>query len=216
MALFRPYNRDEAKADGPQKASDLVGKPGATKAPRPSTSEPTPAVSEPAPQPQAGPAKKDRPTPKRSQAQAERMQRLHPTLTPKEEKRLARRNQRLAEAKRMEAFESRPERVLMRNFIDNSWHVGEFLMPVMILLLAGVFLTQLLPQLTYPIMALMYGVLIIVVIDCIVTWFRFKKVLRERIPGASTRGLLLPALNRLIQIRRFRVPAPVIRRGEGY
>jgi hypothetical protein len=41
-------------------------------------------------------------------------------------------------------------------------------------------------------------------------------VLAERLPGAPTRGLMMYGINRAIQIRRFRMPAPRIKRGGSY
>jgi hypothetical protein len=35
-------------------------------------------------------------------------------------------------------------------------------------------------------------------------------------PGTPTKGLLMYGMNRCIQIRRFRMPTPRIKRGEAY
>ena len=45
-------------------------------------------------------------------------------------------------------------------------------------------------------------------------WRGFKKVLAERLPKAPPKGLLMYGMNRMIQIRRFRMPPPRIKRGE--
>jgi hypothetical protein len=47
-------------------------------------------------------------------------------------------------------------------------------------------------------------------------WRGFKKLLAVRVPKASTRGLLMYGVNRAIQIRRFRMPAPRVKRGESF
>jgi hypothetical protein len=56
----------------------------------------------------------------------------------------------------------------------------------------------------------------LVVVDA--AWLRFKltKLVRERLPGESTRGLTMYAVFRALQIRRFRVPPPRIRPGDKY
>ena len=47
-------------------------------------------------------------------------------------------------------------------------------------------------------------------------WRGFKKVLAARLPKVSPKGLLMYGMNRCIQIRRFRMPPPRIKRGETY
>ena len=58
--------------------------------------------------------------------------------------------------------------------------------------------------------------ILLVVVDA--AWLRFKltKLVRERLPGESTRGLTMYAVFRALQIRRFRVPPPRIRPGDQY
>lgn len=225
MALFRPYQRN-ASTESSAKASDLVGKPGSASAAEPTTvvedrTEPTGIAVDgrlETPQERAArqPAKKDRPTPSRRQAEAARMERLHPTLTKKEQKAAAAASRREQRMRVMDATEGKPERVLLRNYIDSSWHIGEFTMPGMILLMAMVFGAQYFPALIPWLSAAMYAFLILILLDVVVTWQRFKRVLAKRLPGASTKGLMLYAMNRVIQIRRFRTPPPAIKRGDAY
>jgi hypothetical protein len=47
-------------------------------------------------------------------------------------------------------------------------------------------------------------------------WRGYKRVLAERLPNSSTKGLLMYGVNRCIQIRRFRMPPPRIKRGEAF
>ena len=47
-----------------------------------------------------------------------------------------------------------------------------------------------------------------------IMWRGFKKLLAERYPDASTRGLLVYMFNRSLMIRRFRQPAARINRGD--
>jgi hypothetical protein len=47
-------------------------------------------------------------------------------------------------------------------------------------------------------------------------WRGFKQVLAKRLPNAPTRGLLMYGMNRSIQIRRFRMPPPRIKRGDAF
>jgi hypothetical protein len=47
-------------------------------------------------------------------------------------------------------------------------------------------------------------------------WRGFKRVLAERLPNGSTKGLLLYGITRATQIRRFRMPPPRVKRGEKF
>src|SRR5690606_3025212 len=69
---------------------------------------------------------------------------------------------------------------------------------------------------TYVTTVLMYVFLLVAIVDVALMWRGFKKVLAQRMPGTPTRGLLMYGMNRAIQIRRFRIPPPRVKRGEGY
>ena len=58
------------------------------------------------------------------------------------------------------------------------------------------------------------GRLIIAGIQLWFMWRSYKKLLAERVPNASKRGLLMYMINRAMMIRRFRRPAPRNNRGD--
>ena len=60
----------------------------------------------------------------------------------------------------------------------------------------------------------MYVFILAVLVDGFFMWRGFKKVLAARMPDAPTRGLLMYGMNRCIQIRRFRMPPPRVKRGD--
>jgi hypothetical protein len=62
----------------------------------------------------------------------------------------------------------------------------------------------------------MYVFILGVFVDGYLMWRGFKKVLAARLPKSSPKGLLLYGMTRSTQIRRFRSPAPRIKRGEAY
>nr|WP_239579894.1 DUF3043 domain-containing protein [Microlunatus panaciterrae] len=164
----------------------------------------------------AGRAKKDRPTPTRKEAEALRRQRLHRQLTKKEARA---ENARAARTDRMRAMQARdatPEKALMRDYVDSRFNIGEFLLPSLVVILALTFLNSVLPALTFISTILMYLFILLVMFDGFLMWRGFKKVLAERQPRAQTKGLLFYGMNRAIQIRRFRVPPPRIKRGESF
>lgn len=160
--------------------------------------------------------KKDRPTPSRKEAEALRRQRVTRQLTPREARREASAKNRAERMKALNAREAQPEKALMRDFVDARFSIGEFLLPSLVLILALSFLNSVWPGITLFATVLMYVYIISVLVDGYLMWRRFKKVLAERLPKASPKGLLMYGMNRMIQIRRFRMPAPRLKRGDPY
>lgn len=174
--------------------------------------KPDPTASTPA----GGPAKKDRPTPTRREAELARRQRLGRNLNSKEARREAARRARAERVRLMNEREATPEKLLLRDYIDSRFNIGEFVLPALVVILALTFLNTVFPFVTYITTVLMYVFLLVAVIDVFLMWRGFKKVLAQRLPRASTRGLLMYGMNRCIQIRRFRIPPPRVKRGEKY
>ena len=56
--------------------------------------------------------------------------------------------------------------------------------------------------------------ILLVALDAIYLRFKLTRLVRERLPGESTRGLTMYAVFRALQIRRFRVPPPRVKVGE--
>ena len=107
-----------------------------------------------------------------------------------------------------------PVKALARDYIDSRRRLSEYYMYLMIVLVIVLFVKQSGVQLyAEPIALVLIG---LVVVDA--AWLRFKltKLVRERLPGESTRGLTMYAVFRALQIRRFRVPPPRIRPGDKY
>lgn len=180
---------------------------------------------DPDPEPEAEPSvaakdlrKKDAPTPTRRQAEAARMARLNPTLSKKEARR---RNTEANRKRRMEAMEAAhatPEKQLMRNMVDSRWNLGEFLLPAMMLFLALSFLQGMWGGMTTLALVMMYGYLLLVLIDLFLLWRKYKRVIAERRPGTDLKGkgVMMYGLNRSIQMRRMRTPKPTVQRGGAY
>ena len=55
---------------------------------------------------------------------------------------------------------------------------------------------------------------VVILIDAQLIRNRLRKLVSERLPGESTRGLTMYSVMRALQIRRFRVPAPRVRPGD--
>ncbi|SDB80109.1 Protein of unknown function [Raineyella antarctica] len=168
----------------------------------------------PTPATPAGRQKKEGPTPTRREAEAARKARLNPTLTSKE------RRQREAEASRRSRMEqtrerdSDPGRTLMRDVVDSKFRLGEVVMPVLLIVLAASLVLGKNPALANATMIFFYLVVLAVLVDLVIMWRQFTRIHDERLPGQSRSGLFLYGMNRTLQIRRWRMPAPRVKRGE--
>ena len=160
--------------------------------------------------------KKDRPTPTRKEAEAARRQRMTTTLSKKEARAASSRQNRAERMKAVSAREAAPEKVLMRDYIDSRFNLGEFLLPAVVVILAVTIAGSYWPTVTVVATMAMYLFIIGVFVDGYLMWRGFKKVLASRLPKASPKGLLLYGMTRSTQIRRFRSPPPRIKRGEAY
>ena len=164
-------------------------------------------------------AAKGRPTPKRSVAEAKRRQpiagssRAPAAPRTKEEKAKARTNRagryeamRRGEAWALNPRDRGPARALARDFVDSKRRVSEYYMYILVLLLAAVFVRSTTTQaIISPVVLLL---ILIIIVDGLMIRRSLQRLMAERLPGESTRGLTMYAVMRALQIRRFRVPAP--------
>lgn len=187
VGLFRPYQRTE-----------------------PTPEEPTPATTGP-----AHPAKKSAPTPSRREAEAARRERLNPTLTPKEARRKQREAQNALRDARFREAESAPGKVLMRDFVDARKGLAAWSMPLLmgtlaLSLVAGSFGTGAVAMVSYFTWLLMG----MIALDLFLMWRQFRKLAAERLPDTPLKGLLAYGINRSINLRRLRMPAPRVKPGD--
>ncbi len=171
-------------------------------------------------------AAKGRPTPKRSEAEAKRRQPITGSRAPaaprtKEDKAKARSNRvnRYEAMKRGESWAMNPRdrgpaRALARDYIDSKRRVSEYYMYVLVVLLAAVFLKSKGAQ--EFISPLVLVLIVVIVVDALLIRRGLSKLVAERLPGESMRGLTTYAVMRALQIRRFRVPAPRVGPGDKF
>ena len=160
--------------------------------------------------------KKDRPTPTRKEAEAARRQRVTTTLNKKEARAVASRQRRAERIRAVSAREAAPEKMLMRDYIDSRFNIGEYLLPSVVVILAVTIVGSAWPRVTLITTVAMYAFIFGVFVDGYLMWRGFKKVLAARLPKSSPKGLLMYGMTRSTQIRRFRSPPPRIKRGEAY
>lgn len=171
-------------------------------------------------------AAKGRPTPKRSEAERHRRQPITGSRAPAtprtpEDKTRARgeRSRKYEAMKKGESWalnprDRGPAKALARDYIDSKRRISEYYMYILVILLAAVFLRNKTEQ--QYISPLVLVLVVIIVIDAQVIRRSLRKLVGERLPGESTRGLTMYAVMRALQIRRFRMPAPRVRPGEKF
>jgi hypothetical protein len=171
-------------------------------------------------------AAKGRPTPKRSEAERSRRQPITGSRAPAaprtpEDKAKARtdRARKYDAMKRGESWalnprDRGPAKALARDYIDSKRRVSEYYMYILVVLLAAVFLRNKTEQ--QYISPLVLVLVVVILIDAQLIRRTLRKLVSERLPGESTRGLTVYAVMRALQIRRFRMPAPRVRPGEKF
>ena len=176
-----------------------------------STPEPELPV-EPAPV-ETGPQKKSTPTPSRKSAEAARRERMNPTLSPKQAKARQRADQSARREQAFETMENSPPRALMRDVVDSRINIGEFAMPVLLLVMVSTFLPGATAWIQFALYAT-WAFMALMVLDTWLMWRQYKKLMAERHVGGSTKGMLFYGFNRQLSFRRWRQPAPRVKRGE--
>ena len=181
----------------------------------------TPAETKPRSPAEAG---KGRPTPKRSAAEAKRRQPITGTRvtaaprTPEEKARA--RSDRATKYEAMKRGEEwalnprdrGPARALARDFVDSKRRVSEYYMYILVVLLAAIFVRS--PAAQAIISPVVLLLILVIVVDAMFIRRSLHRLVAERLPGESTRGLTTYAVMRALQIRRFRVPAPRVGPGD--
>jgi hypothetical protein len=167
---------------------------------------------------------KGRPTPKRSVAEANRRQPITGSRGPaaprtKEEKAKARSTRaskyeamRRGEAWALNPRDRGPARALARDFVDSKRRISEYYMYVLVVLLAAVFVRSKAAQAI--ISPLVLALVLVIVVDGLLIRRSLRRLMAERLPGESARGLTMYAVMRALQIRRFRVPSPRVGPGD--
>jgi DUF3043 family protein len=169
-------------------------------------------------------AAKGRPTPKRSVAEAKRRQPITGSSRAaaagprtKEEKAKARTNRagryeamRRGEEWALNPRDRGPGRALARDFVDSKRRVSEYYMYILVVLLAAVFVRSA-AAIISPVVLLL---ILVIVVDATLIRRSLGRLMAERLPRESTRGLTMYAVMRALQIRRFRVPTPRVHPGD--
>jgi Flp pilus assembly protein TadB len=163
--------------------------------------------------------KKGKPTPTRKEAQAKlKVSSLSPAAS-KEAKKALKAQARVRRLETRAAYMRGEESALplrdrgqarrfVRNYVDQQKSITEYFLVIIIFVL---FLTVI-PVATVQLaaIAIMYSTMIFVAVNGFLMSRKIKKVVAEKFPGESTKGLGLYGWMRSTQLRRLRAPAPQV------
>jgi hypothetical protein len=184
-------------------------------------------VTEAAPEAQAendarkGPAPKGRPTPKRKEAEARRRRPLVQSTRGTSAEQKARVRAERAKAREgmlrgddryLPPRDRGPVKRYLRDMVDARRNIGEFLLPLMLIILALSAVRTSWAQLGSFVLA--YGLIIVGVVDAVLLWRRAKRQVMEVFGQEPPRGSASYVVIRAFQMRRMRVPRPQINRGD--
>jgi hypothetical protein len=165
---------------------------------------------------------KNRPTPKRKDQEAARKRPLVETdrKAARDRERLARREASLKQRQAMVTGDDAnlpprdkgPVRRYIRDYVDARWSAGEFLLPVMLVVLALSFIQK---PLMFAIVSIgVYGLIAVAALDGFLMWRKLRRQLAAKFGEDKVgRGLAMYAVMRGFQIRRARMPKPQVERG---
>jgi len=168
-------------------------------------------------------AKKGRPTPKRSEAEANRRGRAYVPKDRKEAAKDARVRERTAREKARAALitgdeaglpprDKGPVRRFARDYVDSRMTAAEWFLPfAVVILLLSVTRNS---GLKFLSLVLWVVIILLMVVHSFVLVFGLRKQLRLRFPDKSQKGAVAYMLIRTLQMRRLRLPKPQVKRGQ--
>jgi hypothetical protein len=171
----------------------------------------------------AAEAAKGRPTPKRSEAERQRRQPITGSRAPaaprtpedkakaKTEKARKYEAMRRGEAWALNPRDRGPARALARDYVDSKRRVSEYYMYILVVLVVALFSRN--KTIEAYISPLILVLVLVILVDAQLIRRSLRRLMAERLPDESTRGLTMYAVFRALQMRRFRLPAPRVQPG---
>ena len=168
---------------------------------------------------------KGRPTPKRSEAEKLRKKRMTPPRDRKQAAALQRERMRSEREKRMQAMKTGDERYLpardrgpvrhfVRDFVDARRSAAEFLLPLLVVILALSFVPRSVTWAVNATVTLWMLTIVLTALDSVFLVWRLGRALKTRFPDTSTRGAKFYGLLRSSQMRFLRMPKPQVKVGQ--
>jgi hypothetical protein len=181
---------------------------------------------------------KGRPTPKRSEAEANRYRSVTGSttsgrnrsstaapsrkLTPEEKSKVrSERNKQVQAMRRGEEWALQPRdrgpmKKLARDYVDAHRRPSEFYMYALIVLVISLVAGKAHKALNSDLQFLLLAIIAVIIVDALLLRRSISKLAKERLPGQSTRGITFYAIMRALQLRRFRNPAPGVKPGDSF
>ncbi|EYT48557.1 DUF3043 domain-containing protein [Brachybacterium muris] len=185
--------------------------------------------AQPEPEPRATrPGSKGRPTRSRKEAEAARRRPLVVTDRKEARRRDRERSQRdrmnaqqalmTGDEKNMPVQHRGPERRLVRDVVDSRRNLAELFFPIALVFMLVALVVPLFAPEMYMVMStgmiiVLWGGILACVVDSVFLRKRLRKEITEEF-GEVERGLVGYGIMRSIQIRRWRLPRPMIKHGE--
>jgi hypothetical protein len=168
-------------------------------------------------------APKGAPTPKRSEAQANRRQPYQAPSDRKAASQQSRQRDRAERSRRSEALQrgeqwalprkdQGPVRTLARDVVDARRGIGEYYMIMVVLLIVLLVLPGSKTKVAADVIVV--ALLVLIIGEGFVVSRRVKRMAAERFPGESTQGIMMYTTMRSISMRRMRIPKPRVDRGD--
>ncbi|MEV8357792.1 DUF3043 domain-containing protein [Microbacterium sp. 67-17] len=117
------------------------------------------------------------------------------------------------EQKYLPARDQGPQRKFARDFVDAGWHLGEAVMPAMVVVIVATFIP--LQFIQYWAFVALWVFIFFVIGDMIITSIRVKRAVRDKFGESKVeKGLGWYASMRSVQMRFMRLPKAQVRRGQ--
>lgn len=171
--------------------------------------------------PLTGAGSKGRATPSRAEQEAARKRplvadtkeakaRARADLNAKRDK--ARAGMAAGDERYLPARDRGPQRRFARDYADAGWHLGEAVMPAMVLVIVLTFVP--LPAIQYWSFIVLWFFILLVIADMVVTGIMVKRAAAKKFGDRREKGLGWYTAMRTIQMRWMRLPKPQVRRGQ--
>jgi hypothetical protein len=177
-------------------------------------------------EPQGKPGGKGRPTPSRREAEAARKAALKKPRNRKEATAYRREKMRTERSKMQQAMQTGDDRYLpaaekgpvrrfARDYVDARYSVMEFALPILLLVsLIGVVFSRQFLWLAGLVNLLFLAMILLIALDWFLLSAGLKKAVTAKFGPESTKGIGFYAVRRTMQMRRWRLPKPMVKRGE--
>lgn len=172
---------------------------------------------------EAKPTGKGRPTPSRKEAQAAAKARAKPPRTRREiaaaqrqvkgeSSARVRQGMRNGEEKYLLPRDKGPVRRFVRDFVDSRFSFIELIIPLLVVTMVLGYSGS--ASLASFGNALLFGSVLLVVVDMLVLRFRLRRQLAARFPEESPKGTTYYAITRAMQMKFMRLPKPKVKIGQ--